>query len=941
MDGLVGRHREQQRLDAVVARACSGVGAGLVLEAEAGIGKTTLLDELRLRASAVAQVAFAEADELEQGRPFGVVLRALGCSPRSRDERRAAVASLLHGPARTEPDDLLGTLAGDRFVVQDAVVELVEELAAEQPLVLVVDDAQWADAVSLTTLGVIARHCRSLPVAIVVACRPWPRPAELEGLIERMLRLDGELLGLGGLTAAEVAEVVRGVVGAPPGPRLAAALEAAQGNPFYVRELLRHARDDGRLAVHDGYAELHGDLTSGTFMERLVRRLDAMDAPTRHLLQVAALYGPAFDLRDLAALVGQPVMAVQQVTTDARRAGLLRATDDGRLAFAHDLVREAVAADLPRTVQEALHREIAHSMIARDAPVEQVVPHLVIGARPGDTVAIEWLVLAATETATVDPLGAEQLLARAQQLSPPGSRASLMPDRVRMLKWAGELDRASALASDALAARPDAATALRLRIELAETDLLAGRSSRALPALLTAAEEADVGRETRAQLWSEVASSALWTLDFALCERACANAIELAGDTGPTTAALAHGLLARRYSFTGDLVAATEHAQRAMELAQRFQPTARSVPLFYAGLGLLWTDPVLAVDVLQQGLRIAERQGLTWSQPVYYQGLVSASFDAGRWDEALTFHETGRDVQDELVELGEPSIDAFVGLLHLARDEVDRARELFDAAMATMSLPSARTGSLLYIRWLEAHLTAHDGDPHRAGVMLLEVCELAAQLNAANAAVTLMADGVELADLTAERERCERVTAVAIGLAELGRAPVQQAVALRCRAVVEARPELAVEAVEVLEGTGRLRDLLQTCLSAGRALLAARRPAEARLVLARGVEIADQLGALGVERELRAMQRSAGVTRGVRSTRRRATFGWESLTDTELHVVRLVRDGLTNAEIAVRLRISRRTVDTHLVHVYRKVGLSSRAALAAQATERLAIARAT
>lgn len=935
MSGLVGREREQARLDAVVARACSGVGAGIVLEAEAGVGKSSLLDDLRTRASAVASVAWAEADEMEQGRPFGLLLRALGCTPRSRDERRAKVAAILQGAPRSEGDELLGTLAGDRFVVQDAIVELVEELAAEQTLLLAIDDAQWADAVSLTTLGVIARHCRSLPVGIVVACRPWPRPPDLDLLVERMLRIDHELLRLDGLGADDVDALVRGLLGAWPGPRLRASLAAAQGNPFYVRELVRHARDDGRLVVDGGQAELIGELTTGTFMERLVRRLDGMEPVTRNLLQVASLYGPAFDLRDLSALIGEPVVTLQQVTTDARRAGLLRATDDGRLAFTHDLVREAISHDLPGTVREALHREIAHSLIGRQAPVDQVVPHLVIGARPGDSVAVEWLSLAATETAAVDPIGAEQLLAKAQDLSAPEDRLRLAPDRVRMLKWAGELDRAATLARDALAARPDPNTTLRLRIELAETDLLAGRSGQALPALLAAAEGADVARETRAQLWSEVASSALWTLDFDLCERACATAIELAADTGPTTAALAHGLLARRYSFTGDLEAATRHSHLATELAQRFQPTARSVPMFYAGLGLLWTDPVLALDVLQEGLRLAERQGLTWSQPVYYQGLVSAAFDAGRWDEALTYYETGSIVQDELVELGEPSIDAFVGLLHLCRDDPVRAQEMLDKALHAMTLPSARMGSLLYIRWLEAHLLARSGATDRAAAMLLEVCELSAQLNAANAAVTLMADGVELADPAIERERMERVTAVAEQLAEVGHAPVQRAIALRCRAALDGRPELAVEAVAVLESTGRLRDLLQTCLSAGRALVAAGRHDEARTVLTRGVEVAEELGALATERELRALLRAAGAVRGVRSPRKRATFGWESLTDTELHVVRLVRDGLTNAEIGLRLLISRRTVDTHLVHVYRKLGLSSRAALAALAAERL------
>jgi DNA-binding CsgD family transcriptional regulator/tetratricopeptide (TPR) repeat protein len=932
MTALVGRERELAALDAVLGRAAIGEGAAMLVEAEAGLGKSTLLADLHARAH-LAHVAHAEADEMEQGRPFGVIMRALGCTSRTPDERRRRVASLLHALPRSDTDELLGRLAGDRFVIQDAIVELVEELAAERTLVLSVDDAQWADPASLATLAVLVRHTRSLPVAVVVACRPWPRPPELDGLVERIRRQDGTVMVLGGLSERAIGLMVADIVGGEPGPRLLAAIDAAGGNPFYVRELLRHAADEGRLVPGEHTVELTGELTTEPFMDRLARRLDSMDAVVRNVLRVASLYGPSFDLRDLTSLIGASTVVLQQVTDDARRSGILRTTDDGRLAFTHDLFREAVAADLPATVREALHRDIATSLIARRAPVEQVVPHLLIGAMPGDDAAVDWLEAAAAETAAVDPIGAEQLLARASELAGPERRHHLVADRVRLLKWAGRLEDAASLANDALARQPDESIALRLRIELAEADLLRGRSSRALTPLLDAAEHADVSDETRAQLWSEVASSSLWTLDFALCERAAANAIALAGDTAPTAAALAHGLLARRHSFGGDLRTATEHAHLAADLARRFQPSARSVPMFYAGLGLLWTDPALALDVLQQGLRLAEKQGLSWSQPVYYQGLTSAAFDHGRWDDALAYYETGRDISDELAELGEPSIDAFVGLVHLWRGDVEAAERMLADVMLQMQQPNARQGSMLYISWLAAHLRHHRGDAASAASMLMESFELAVAFGAGNAAVAMAPDGVEWADPAVEHDRIERVTLAVEAMASVGAAPVQQAAALRCRAVLDDRPELAATAVEVLVGTGRDRDLLQTCLSAARALTAHGRGVEARPIVDRGLDLAERMGAAGVERHLHAVAREGGAVRGIRTARRRATFGWPSLTDTELRVVRLVRDGLTNGEIAVRLLISRRTVDTHLVNVYRKLGFSSRAALAAMATE--------
>ena len=114
MTALVGRDRERGALDAVLGRASIGEGAALVVEAEAGIGKSTLLADLHSRAR-LAHVAHAEADEMEQGRPFGVILRALGCTSRATDERRRRVASLLHAMPRSDTDELLGRLAGDRF----------------------------------------------------------------------------------------------------------------------------------------------------------------------------------------------------------------------------------------------------------------------------------------------------------------------------------------------------------------------------------------------------------------------------------------------------------------------------------------------------------------------------------------------------------------------------------------------------------------------------------------------------------------------------------------------------------------------------------------------------------------------------------------------------------------------------------------------------------
>lgn len=181
--GIRGREAETQVLGEALDRAASDRLAVVLIEGEAGIGKTRLLDEALADARGRGmQVAAGRAEELERARPFGLLVGAFGCARSSPDRRRAAIGALLateggeRGPITVTSDP------GLRFRVVDAFADLTEELALSGPLVFGADDLQWADPSSLLTLGAVSRRLAYLPVAIIGCLRPFPRVLELDGL---------------------------------------------------------------------------------------------------------------------------------------------------------------------------------------------------------------------------------------------------------------------------------------------------------------------------------------------------------------------------------------------------------------------------------------------------------------------------------------------------------------------------------------------------------------------------------------------------------------------------------------------------------------------------------------------------------------------------------------------------------------------------------------
>jgi tetratricopeptide (TPR) repeat protein len=367
---FVGRAAELAELLAALDDAFAGRGALLLLRGEPGIGKTRLAEELAARAEARgARAAWGRCWEGEGAPaywPWVQILRAAPFGPLPGD---APLAGLI--PSGDEPQ-------GARFALFDAVVRRIHRAAADAPLVLVLDDLQWADLPSLLLLKLLARDLHRARLLVIGTARDAEARAqpEVQRLLAEIAR-EGHVRPLGGLGVDELARLA----GRDAGDALVTRLHRATGgNPFFADEVLRlvaaaPATAGAAFPVPDGVREA------------LHRRFDLLPAGARSILAAAALLGRPFDPGLLAAIAGAPPAAVADALAAAAAAGLLRPLPDGEHAFAHDLVRETLAADLPAAERAQLHLR-AGDALARaahsDERAAEIAHHLLAALPAGD-----------------------------------------------------------------------------------------------------------------------------------------------------------------------------------------------------------------------------------------------------------------------------------------------------------------------------------------------------------------------------------------------------------------------------------------------------------------------------------------------------------------------------------------------------------------------------
>ena len=352
------------------------------------------------------------------------------------------------------------------------------------PLVIGLDDLQWADPSSLLTLSALSRRVEYLPVGLIACFRPAPRPPELDRLVASLAAAGGRHLSLGGLTEQAVTDLVADAVAAVPGRGLLAGISGAAGNPLFVTEMLGALAQEGMIETSGGRAEVAQVILPPTLRLTILRRLSFLPDDTLHALRAASILGSSFTITDLSVTMARPALELFQVLAEAITGRVLE--DDGdRLRFRHDLIRDAIYEDLPAAIRRGLHREAGQRLARAGAPSLQVAEQLARGAGQGDTEAISWLTRAAREAAARSPDVAADLMGRAAGLMPAGDpgRDRLLAERAGSLMLAGRIPDALAACRCVLGRHHDPGVDGPVRISLGHALLAQGQVRDALQEL--------------------------------------------------------------------------------------------------------------------------------------------------------------------------------------------------------------------------------------------------------------------------------------------------------------------------------------------------------------------------------------------------------------------------------------------------------------------------
>jgi hypothetical protein len=487
---LIGRDGELSQLDALRSRAASGRGAVVLLEGEAGVGKSRLLAEVVARSRrAGAGVLVGRA--VEGGGAFRPLGDALLAHQRvSALPSAAAVGPLAGAVARLVPGWAptmeLGPGTDLPLLVSEGLLRLLVLLDGD-PGMLVLDDLHWADADSLTVLDRLVDAVAEAPVLVVLAARestdePLGRIAARADVVLALRRLDPPGAAALALSCAQEAALPDRVLGH--------LVEHAEGLPFLVEELLTGLVDSGALVRTAAGWELNGELAGpvpSSFASVVNARLASLSPDVRAVVETAGVLGRTFDWRLLGRLTGQPDSSVLDALRVAVERGLMVYDAQGLDAFrfVHALTRETVLGRLLPPQRARIARDAAEIVDESADPLLAATLHAQAGA--GGRAAR--LLLRAASRAVGAVGTQEQLLRRAVQLAPDDAEVGLA--LVDVLAWAGRAAEARE-AGDRLLARPDLDHTRRssLALVLARACLVADRPDQATSYLEEAAEGA-------------------------------------------------------------------------------------------------------------------------------------------------------------------------------------------------------------------------------------------------------------------------------------------------------------------------------------------------------------------------------------------------------------------------------------------------------------------
>jgi DNA-binding CsgD family transcriptional regulator/tetratricopeptide (TPR) repeat protein len=896
-------------------RSLPSRGRLIVIEGEAGIGKSRLIEAAaQMGRDAGLTVLSSQAEQLESHRPFGAIIDCIG-----RERLGDRWDAWEFGVDR----------AGERlFRVAETMIECLETLCVATSVMVAIEDLHWADTGTLGVLGRVAAEIEQFPAALVVSMRPQPRSPELERLLGVFAARGSATLRVGPLDQRSSEELLESLVGASPGQRLIRQAGRAGGNPLFLSELVGALVADGSIVYGEDAAELAADSVAPSLPLTILHRLSFASPDLLELLGLASVLGVSFAAEDLALLAQRPVSSLVAALRSAQRSGVLAERGE-RLSFRHELVRDALYYDLPLTVRRGLHAEFASVLAAAGRPPDQAADHVIRAAAPGDERAVASIVSVARDLVGRAPGPAAGMYQHAIGLSaaPVALGEQLLPELADALIAAGQLGEGEQACREALARDLSPEWAGQLRLHLMFLLMRQGRTRDAIREGEEGLAQGVVDERSRERIASLVSMALGFSGDVVPAARAARAVLDTSRDE------------VARALATNTLASAAEGRGAYAEAAELLVPSVRWADLrgsraaFDARPHMILSLMLIRLDrfdeaqaTIHRGRSAAESLGIADALPVFHYQQALLDFWRGRLDDALAELDT-RSRLVEQMEIGwHMPAESLTALIAIHQDDLIAAGRHVAAAEREAAQGGPPHGldlmTLARARLLEA--TGHTK-------AALEAVASAVAASAAADTITFMPVlGPELARLAAAVGDPGQVAAATSSLDEVARlnpgAPSLQAYALAGRGLLDGDRDAVVTAAGLLRDSGR-------ALEAARAAeaVAALNPARARDPLEEARRIYQSLQAPRDLARVEAALRALGVRRGVAGARRRPDHGWQSLTGTELKVVRLVAERLTNPEIAQRMFISRRTVQTHVSHALAKLGVATRRELAAEA----------
>src|SRR5215469_8094874 len=898
---LLDRLTERAALGQLLEAARDGRSAVLVVRGEAGVGKTALLEDA-LAAAAGMRVARVAGVESEMELAYAALQQL--CAPMLEGLER------LPDPQRDALGVVFGLRAGeapDRFLVGLAALSLLAEAAQKQPLLCVIDDAQWLDQASAQALGVVARRLLADPVALVVAARE--PGGEFAGLPELMV---------GGLDEKHARELLASVVTRPVDEQVRERfLAETGGNPLALLELPQ-GLTQAEAAVGFGIPAVPG--LPGRLEDSFRRRLRRLPQTTRRLLLVAA-----------AEPTGDPVLVWRaagllelgmDAAGPAEAEGLL--TIGARVTFRHPLVRSAAYRAAPPEDRRAAHRALADATDQQADPDRRAWHHAQAAAGPDEDIASELERSAGRAQARGGFAAAAAFLERSAALTPgPARRAERALAAAQAKYYAGAFDVALGLLAAAEAGPLD-------ELQRARADLLRGQITFAstrgsdAPALLLKAAHRFEPLDPR--LARETYLEALTTALFVGSLATAANLLDVAeaarAAPPPPTPARPLDLL-----LDGMAVLVTEGYPAGAPVLKRALSAFRAVDVPPAeGLwqachsaGLIWDyDSWQALSDRQ--IEIARDAGALTALPSAFAMRAMPHLFAGEFTAATSIV-----ARVESVSQATGIRIARYAALGLA---VFRGREAEAAELSANVTTDAKRGEgawLPFVRWATAVLCNSLGHYEKA----LAAAEQVSQDSLAGLRLEANWALVELIEAAARSGMPERAAGALQRLAASTRASGTDwalGIEARSRALVSDGDDAEAcyrEAIDYLGRTPLRVELGRAQLLYGEWLRRQRRIREARDQLRRAHRLFAGFGMEAFAERARVELRAAGA-----HVLKRTAGTPDVLTAQEALIARLASGDASNAQIAEQLFISPATVAYHLGKVFTKLGIGSRSQLA-------------